>query len=665
MACKRSLSFVCGVVALSVVLGVELPNAGPPCPQGSQCANQGVMGLSVLQHKVERSKAETTSEDFENELESNAGKFANTENLQTASTTVQVLANEELVEVQITIHDGSEVQRSGSGTWIIEVPKGCNTTDVQGMGKNMPDGSVDVYEGNPDKGGLCIFLMNGTLQHVKDELASHKWPSAPIVESDLTWGIIPDNRTQTSLLEADGTNPPWGLDRIDDINGLDQDFSPQKNGEGTHVYVLDTGIRTTHDDFGGRAIPTLEALGRGNVVCSSSDPTCAVDRQGHGTHCAGTIGGTKYGVAKKAKLHAVKVLSDQGSGSFSWFAEAIDWVMQNGEAPAIISASLGGPGHIQSVNDIIASAVAGGVSVVVAAGNEGGTNRPNACDYSPARAPRAITVGSTTRSDSRSYFSNIGSCVDIFAPGSDILSTGVHSDQATDTMSGTSMACPHVAGVVALVRQTGAGATDAESIIKSMATSGKISDLRSGSPDKFLHIASSLPTPPGTETTFTNLGEGQCVTSSGRVPTYTYMHGAHSQCKPSCQKSANCHGYSLSTYGNCILWMQEGLKGGGASWGSASCYVKDKSHTAPVPAPTPPATFADLGEGKCLTLSGGVPKHEYVHGAGSQCRPLCQKKENCYGYSLSSYRNCLLWMQEGLKGGGAGWGGARCYVKEQ
>merc|ERR1711937_606060 len=174
---------------------------------------------------------------------------------------------------------------------------------------------------------------------------------------------------------------------------------------------------------------------------------CARDAQGHGTHCAGTIGGAQYGVAKGATIHAVKVLSDSGSGSFSWFVEALDWVVTKGQRPAVFSASLGGSRNIGFVETAIDRATAAGVVVVVAAGND----NMDACSFSPAHVGSAITVGATRSDDNRAWYSNHGSCLDIFAPGSSITSAGVSSDSASATMSGTSMACPHVAGAVVVV----------------------------------------------------------------------------------------------------------------------------------------------------------------------------------------------------------------------
>merc|ERR1719414_762486 len=185
------------------------------------------------------------------------------------------------------------------------------------------------------------------------------------------------------LLEV-GAVDSWGLDRVDDRVGLDNSYaapSLTNQGAGVHVFVADTGIRTTHQDFGNRALPTLEVLSSTVKECDPDDTDCAFDRNGHGSHCAGTVGGTRYGVAKAATLHAVKVLADSGGGSFSWIIKAIEWVVEKGQKPAVMSMSLGGFGSMSSVNRAIDAAVEAGVVVVVAAGNDGETSHPDACDY--------------------------------------------------------------------------------------------------------------------------------------------------------------------------------------------------------------------------------------------------------------------------------------------
>merc|ERR1712151_169081 len=269
---------------------------------------------------------------------------------------------------------------------------------------------------------------------------------------------------------------------------LDHSYhSGHGTGEGVHVYILDTGIRTTHSDFGGRAIPTLDMCGRGSCftkrVCNPRDRSCAEDRHGHGTHCAGTVGGEIYGVAKKVTLHAAKVLSNDGFGSTSAITGAIDWVVRDGPKPAVISMSLGGPGRDQGYRSAIDSATRAGVTVVVASGND----NADACRFSPAFVPSAITVGATDSRDSRAGFSNYGTCVDIMAPGVRIKSAGRRDDFSSATMSGTSMACPHVAGVVALLTAEDRNKSPEEILnqMLAMASNDKLSGLR-GEPNKLL-----------------------------------------------------------------------------------------------------------------------------------------------------------------------------------
>jgi hypothetical protein len=329
-----------------------------------------------------------------------------------------------------------------------------------------------------------------------------------------------------SLATQELNSAIWGLDRIDADQGLDQTYDNQGlTGNGVHVYITDTGIRTTHSDFGGRAIPTLEALGEGVVECNgdpNGDPNCAVDRDGHGTHCAGIVGGSLFGVAKEATLHAAKVLDDLGSGSFAFLAQAIDFIVTQGERPAVISASLGGRGTLRFVNNLINQAVASGVTVVVAAGNEGDSAVPDACEYTPAGVPAAITVGSIGDlrfNDRRSSFSNIGPCVDVFAPGGQIPSEGILSDDDIDFLSGTSMACPHVAGAVALLlgQDSSRTPTQVVNLIQSQAATNKIFDVGLGSPNRLLNIENfdAAPTPAPAVVAdveaFTEISDGTCA----------------------------------------------------------------------------------------------------------------------------------------------------------
>ena len=281
---------------------------------------------------------------------------------------------------------------------------------------------------------------------------------------------------EDGVMEAIATqnNPPWGLDRIDQRNlPLSATYTYNWTGSGVRVYVIDTGIRTTHSQFGGRASNVYDAFGGTGADCN-----------GHGTHVSGTVGGSTYGVAKSALLRGVRVLDCSGSGSTSGVIAGVDWVRLNHIAPAVANMSLGG-GVSTALDTAVNNLSNAGVTIAVAAGN----SNANACNSSPARAVNAITVGSTTTSDARSSFSNFGTCLDLFAPGSSILSAWFTSNTATATLSGTSMASPHVAGVAALYKQANpsASSTTIRNAIVNNATTGVVTNAGSGSPNRLLY----------------------------------------------------------------------------------------------------------------------------------------------------------------------------------
>jgi serine protease len=280
---------------------------------------------------------------------------------------------------------------------------------------------------------------------------------------------------QIMRINATQTGATWGLDRLDQTNlPLNQSFT-YPSSSGVHAYILDTGIRATHNDFSGRM---------GNGHTSINDGQGTNDCQGHGTHVAGTVGGTTWGVAKNVTLHAVRVLGCDGSGTNSGVIAGMDWVAANAIKPAVANMSLGG-GASQASDDAIARMTNAGVITVVAAGNDSS----NACNYSPARAPSAITVGSTTSSDAMSSFSNYGSCVDIYGPGSSITSASHTSNTGSTSMSGTSMASPHVAGVAALYLAANPNATPSQvtTALVNNSLTGKITGIPSGV-NKFVNI---------------------------------------------------------------------------------------------------------------------------------------------------------------------------------
>lgn len=295
---------------------------------------------------------------------------------------------------------------------------------------------------------------------------------AEAVSQDFRVKYVEEDQVMTA--DVTQSNPPWGLDRIDQRNlPLNATYVYNWTGSGVRAYIIDTGIRTAHTQFGGRASNVFDAFGGNGQDCN-----------GHGTHVAGTVGGSTYGVAKSSLPRGVRVLNCSGSGSNSGVIAGVDWVRNNHIAPAVANMSLGG-GASTALDSAVNNLHNANVTIAVAAGN----SNANACNSSPARAVNAVTTGSTTTSDARSSFSNFGTCLDIFAPGSGILSAWFTSNTATATLSGTSMASPHVAGVAALYKQANpsASSTTIRNAIVNNATTGVISNVGTGSPNRLLY----------------------------------------------------------------------------------------------------------------------------------------------------------------------------------
>jgi len=362
--------------------------------------------------------------------------------------------------------------------WIVVAKKGASTALLE---KLCASSGACERTGHPGEGGVPFFEVHATERTLEKVLAQAP-EELEFVEPDGTFFLDPEEGV------AMPQTTPWGLDKVGVSDAAFQ-------GVGTHIYVYDTGVRISHNDFGGRAFSAYDATLVPAVECTPTDGSCAADRQGHGTHCAGTAGGTQYGVAPRASVHSIKVLSDQGSGDFAWTIETLDWVATSGQAPAIASMSLGGRVVLEAMRVAVDAAVANGISVVVAGGN----SNTDACGFSPAFVPSAITVGSTTSNDSRSSFSNYGTCTNIWAPGSSVLSAGHRGDSATATLSGTSMACPHVSGAVALLfeEDPGTAATDVLSKLIARAAEDRISGLRAGDVNFLLWVGEGEAPPPG------------------------------------------------------------------------------------------------------------------------------------------------------------------------
>jgi len=349
------------------------------------------------------------------------------------------------------------------------------------------DGSTDRYLVTTTSGRVTAAAADdvedngGEVDHefrrVLDGFSAELTPAqvAEVRADPRVEAVVPDARVHAT---GNQFSPPWGLDRIDQRSlPLDRGYGYLQSGAGVTAFVIDTGIRATHTQFGGRVT--------GGASFLSGDPNlrCVA---GHGTHVAGTIGGRTYGVAKGVALVSVRVLDCTGGGNVTDVIAGIDWVVQHKPAgPSVINLSLGGDAS-DELDAAVSAAVTAGIPVVVAAGNDS----RDACQYSPARTSSAITVAASNRYDQRAYFSNFGSCVDLFAPGEDILSAYNDSDTDSWVDSGTSMASPHVAGIVARMLQTSPGLTPGEvtAQLRSAATPGRITD-RMGSPNLLAYAA--------------------------------------------------------------------------------------------------------------------------------------------------------------------------------
>lgn len=322
------------------------------------------------------------------------------------------------------------------------------TSAIKGFAAQLPEAAVNALRNNPN------------VEYVEQDQAvslNEAVISPPAVQSGAT----------------------WGLDRIDEraltLNGS---YRYEYTAAGVYAFIIDTGILSTHAEFGGRVVAGFDAVSGGSL---------ASDCNGHGTHVAGTVGGSNYGVAKAVTLVPVRVLDCAGSGSYSGVIAGVDFVANSSLRPAVANMSLGG-GKSTTVNSAVAGAVSKGVTMVVAAGN----SNVSACNASPASEPTAITVGATTNTDARASYSNYGSCVDIFAPGSNITSAWHTGNTVLNTISGTSMASPHVAGVAALL--AAGGVTNPEQVtsaIINQSTLGKVTSAGTGSPNRLLHSVAS------------------------------------------------------------------------------------------------------------------------------------------------------------------------------
>jgi subtilisin family serine protease len=318
-------------------------------------------------------------------------------------------------------------------------------------------------------GGLTKFTYDGALKG----FAARLDPGAvALLQADPDVAYIEQDAVVHTLTTQSGAT--WGIDRIDQRNRpLSGTYTYTSTGSGVTAYIIDTGIQTSHSQFGGRAAVAYDAIGGNGQDCN-----------GHGTHVAGTVGSATYGVAKGVALRAVRVLDCNGSGTNSGVIAGMNWVASNHVAKSVANMSLGG-GYSASVNSAANNLAASGVFLAVAAGN----SSADACNYSPASAANTTTVAASTNTDAKASYSNYGGCVDLYAPGSSITSTWLSG--GTNTISGTSMATPHVTGVAALYKATNGDASYStiRSWLTSNATANVISGNVSGTPNRLLYKA--------------------------------------------------------------------------------------------------------------------------------------------------------------------------------
>jgi len=370
-------------------------------------------------------------------------------------------------------YDGPTVEGNSTDyDWIVVFKDG--NSDIQMMdfcGGEEGRGSCNVM-GHPSYGGVGFAAIRGSEEKLEKLLDAHPG-LVEFAEPDLAVFTIPE-LPSTSSSESDH----WGLDRMNKQRA-------QQTGAGVHIYVMDTGTRTSHAEFGGRGIPTIDTIaGNGNAIecANSNDPTCGQDTHGHGTHTAGSAAGSNNGVATGATVHGMRVCCGRGTNTLA----GLDWIARNAEKPALVTMSLGSMGQSQASKRAVEKVVENGIAVFVSAGN----NNIDSCRKTYAFIDATITVGASDEGDNRARFSNFGSCNDIYAPGTNIPSASHRSDDGIVGMSGTSMATPLAAGAGALLleRDPNMSPEKLKKTMIEMATEGALGDMKQGDPNLLVNV---------------------------------------------------------------------------------------------------------------------------------------------------------------------------------